>query len=73
MLGTKLTDLGINGITMRIMIENIFVRRAVCKKVSLNILRAWDTMVSSTVFQYYLLTRPMVKTQKREKITREKL
>ena len=32
-------------------------------------LTAWGTMVSLTIFQEHLLTRPTVKTLKREKIT----
>ena len=69
MLGKLLTALGIDGITIRIMIESILVRRAVCKNICLNTLTAWGTMVSLTIFQEHLLTRPTVKTLKREKIT----
>ena len=47
----QLTALGIDGITIRIMIESILIRRAVCKNICLNILTAWDTMVSLTMFQ----------------------
>ena len=36
MLGEQLTVLGIDGITMRIMIESILVRRAVCENICLN-------------------------------------
>ena len=42
MLGKRPTTLGIDGITIRIMIESILVRRVVCKNISLNILTAWD-------------------------------
>ena len=52
MLGKQLTALGIDGITIRmIIIEGILVRGAVCKNICLNILKAWGTMVSVTVFQ----------------------
>ena len=40
MLGKQLTALGIDGITIRIMIESILVRRAVCMNICLNILTA---------------------------------
>ena len=40
MLGKQLTALGIDGITIRIMVESILVRRAVCKNVCLNVLTA---------------------------------
>ena len=69
MLGKQLTALGIDRITIRIMIESILVRRAVFEKICLNILTAMDTMVSLTMFQYHLLIRPTVRTLKREKIT----
>ena len=36
MLGKQLTVLGIDGITIRIMIESILVRRAVCENICLN-------------------------------------
>ena len=42
---------GIDGITIRIMIESTLVRRAVCKNICLNILIAWGTMVSLTMLQ----------------------
>ena len=51
MLGELLTALGIDGITIKMIIESILVRRAVCKSIFLNILTAWDTMVSLTMFQ----------------------
>ena len=51
MLGKQLAALGIDGITIGIMIESILVRRAVCKNIYLNILTTWDTMVSLTMFQ----------------------
>ena len=35
---------------IRIMIKSILVRRAVCKSICLNILTAWDTMASLTMF-----------------------
>ena len=66
MLGKQLTALGINGITIRIMMESILVKRAVCKNICLNILTAWETMVYLTMFQKHLLIRPTVRTLKRE-------
>ena len=51
MLGKEPTTLGIDGITIRIMIESILVRRTVCKNICLNILTTWDTVVSLTMFQ----------------------
>ena len=42
MLGKNPTSLGIDVI----MIENILVRSTVCKNIFVNILTAWDTMVS---------------------------
>ena len=48
---TYIYTLGTDGITIRIMIESILVRRAVCKNICLNILTAWDTVVSLTMFQ----------------------
>ena len=35
----------------KIMIESILTRRAVCKNICLNILTAWDTIISLTMFQ----------------------
>ena len=71
MLGKQLTALGIDRITIRIMIESILVRRAVFENICLNILTAMDTMVSLTMFQYHLLIRPTVRTLKREKLLEE--
>ena len=71
MLGKLLTALAIDGITLRIMIESILVRRDVCTNICLNILTAWNTMISLTMFQYHLLIRPTVRTLKREKIAGE--
>ena len=50
MFGKQPTTLDIDGITIRIVIESILVRRAVCKNIFLNILTAWDTVVSLTMF-----------------------
>ena len=72
MLGKLLTTLGIDGITIRIMIESILVRRAVCNNICLNILTAWGTMVSLTMFREHLSIRPTVR-KKREKIAAEEL
>ena len=37
MLGKYLTALGIDGITIRIMVKNILVRRAACKNICFNV------------------------------------
>ena len=58
MFGKQLTALSIDGISIRIMIESIILRKVVRKKIYLNILTAWDTIGSLTV-----------RTLKREKIT----
>ena len=50
-MGKQLTALRIDGITVRVIIESILVRRSVWKNICLNILTAWDTMVSLTMFQ----------------------
>ena len=71
MLGKQLTALAIDGITLRIMIESILVRRDVCTNICLNILTAGNTMISLTMFQYHLLIRPTVRTLKREKTAGE--
>ena len=50
MLGNQLRALGIDGIAIKIMIENILVRRAVRRNICVNILAAWNTMDSLTMF-----------------------
>ena len=45
MLGKQLRVLGIDGITIRIMIGSILAMRAVCKNTRLNIPTAWNTVV----------------------------
>ena len=72
MLGNLLITVGIDGITIRIMIESILVRRAACKSICLNILTAWDKMVSLTMFQH-LLIRWTVRTLNKERITGREL
>ena len=47
----QLTALGINGIAIRIMTESIIVSRAESKNICINILTAWDKMVSLGMFQ----------------------
>ena len=51
MLGKQLTALGINRIAIRIMTESIIVSRAESKNICINILTAWDKMVSLGMFQ----------------------
>ena len=50
-LEEQLTTLGIHGITLRKMMENIDIRTAACNNICFNILTVWDTMVSLTMFQ----------------------
>ena len=53
-LGKLLTALVIDGIAItRIMIESILVRRAVSKNICLNILTAWNRMVSLKLINFF--------------------
>ena len=51
MLGSALPALGINRITLGIMLESAFARQVVCKSTCLSILTAWDTLASLKMSQ----------------------
>ena len=71
MLGKQLTTLGIDGITLKIMIESILVRRTLCKNIYLKILTAWNTTVSLKNLHYNLHKTLTVKADDKNHKKRE--
>ena len=73
MLGKQLIALGIDGLSIKIMIASMLAMRAVCQNICISISRAWDTVASLKMFKYHLLIRPMARTLKSEMITGREL